>query len=93
MTIARTVPFQGTLYLMQGLLPIIGDWLRSTFQKPSPIQRMAWLEIQGGENCLLLVPTGSGKTLAAFLTVIDRLARLGYAKRFRPTSMQSTSPR
>ncbi len=48
-------------------------WFASTFEEPTPAQRLGWPPISRGVSTLLLAPTGSGKTLAAFLAGLDRL--------------------
>ncbi len=55
--------------------PIVQDWFRRRYGRPSPPQRAAWPVIARGEHTLLLAPTGSGKTLAAFFVFLDRLFR------------------
>ena len=62
---------------MEGFRTDISSWFSDSYEAPSPIQKLAWPAIRRGENCLLLAPTGSGKTFAAFLSLIDRLAKIG----------------
>ncbi|HET9793572.1 MAG TPA: DEAD/DEAH box helicase [Thermoanaerobaculia bacterium] len=51
----------------------VADWFRSSFEAPTPAQRLGWPSIVVGRSALVLAPTGSGKTLAAFLAGLDRL--------------------
>jgi len=53
--------------------PLIADYFRSTFGRPTDIQHLAWPRIAEGRNVLVSAPTGSGKTLTAFLWALDRL--------------------
>lgn len=55
--------------------PVVADWFRERFGRPSDVQIQAWPEIQRGVSTLIAAPTGSGKTLAAFLAVIDQLVK------------------
>ena len=55
--------------------PLVADWFRGAFGKPTPAQALGWPPISAGKHTLIQVPTGSGKTLAAFLYVIDELVR------------------
>src|SRR5476651_158037 len=55
--------------------PLIQQWFRERFGKPTEPQRRGWPEIAAGRHTLIAAPTGSGKTLAAFLVCIDRLWR------------------
>src|SRR6266849_3987021 len=57
------------------LLPVVADWFRSTFGRPTPPQVQGWPSIAAGQHTLILAPTGSGKTLAAFLACLDTLWR------------------
>ena len=61
---------------LAGFHPAVSEWFRAALGPPTPAQARAWPEIAAGKTTLLLAPTGSGKTLAAFLSAIDRLARL-----------------
>jgi ATP-dependent Lhr-like helicase len=63
--------------ILDRLHPLVGDWFRSQFASPTPVQERGWRAIAAGRDALLSAPTGSGKTLAAFLFCIDRLARAG----------------
>ncbi|SFD80321.1 ATP-dependent helicase Lhr and Lhr-like helicase [Thiohalospira halophila DSM 15071] len=54
--------------------PVTGQWFRSAFGTPTPVQARGWPAIGAGEHALLVAPTGSGKTLAAFLAAIDRIS-------------------
>ncbi len=53
--------------------PIVAEWFRSTFGRPSPPQLLGWPVISANQNTLILAPTGSGKTLAAFFWSINDL--------------------
>lgn len=53
--------------------PLVRDWFRDRFDKPTPPQAAGWKEIARGRDTLIAAPTGSGKTLAAFLWSINRL--------------------
>ena len=53
--------------------PLVRDWFRDRFGKPTPPQAAGWEEIARGRDTLIAAPTGSGKTLAAFLWSINRL--------------------
>ena len=53
--------------------PLVRDWFRDRFGKPTPPQAAGWKEIARGRDTLIAAPTGSGKTLAAFLWSINRL--------------------
>jgi ATP-dependent Lhr-like helicase len=57
--------------------PIIQDWFRGRFEKPTEAQAQGWPTIAQGRHTLIAAPTGSGKTLAAFLTCLDGLVRAG----------------
>src|SRR5271156_1094485 len=57
------------------LLPVVADWFRLTFGRPTPPQVQGWPSIAAGQHTLILAPTGSGKTLAAFLACLDHLWR------------------
>ncbi|MBV8732013.1 MAG: DEAD/DEAH box helicase, partial [Acidobacteriia bacterium] len=60
--------------------PLVADWFRARFDKPTEPQLLGWPVIREGRDVLISAPTGSGKTLAAFLLCIDdlvRRARLG----------------
>ena len=62
-------------------MPVVSQWFRKTFGKPTPPQQLGWPSIAAGANTLIFAPTGSGKTLAAFLVCIDQLWRLPCVKR------------
>ncbi len=66
-----------TLNEMTSFHPLVKEWFKSRFDRPSPPQRAGWPVIQQGDNVLIAAPTGSGKTLSAFLCAIDELVRLG----------------
>ena len=53
--------------------PLVRDWFRERFGKPTPPQAAGWKEIARGRDTLIAAPTGSGKTLAAFLWSINQL--------------------
>ena len=53
--------------------PVISDWFRARFTRPTDVQIQSWPAIQSGNDVLIAAPTGAGKTLAAFLTCIDSL--------------------
>ncbi|HEC62829.1 MAG TPA: DEAD/DEAH box helicase, partial [Candidatus Acetothermia bacterium] len=55
--------------------PLVADWFRGAFGKPTPAQALGWPPIAAGAHTLIQAPTGSGKTLAAFLFAIDELLR------------------
>ncbi|MBD3224148.1 MAG: DEAD/DEAH box helicase [Caldithrix sp.] len=56
--------------------PVIKEWFRERFSRPTPAQLAGWPSIAAGRHSLILAPTGSGKTLTAFLWSIDRLLRI-----------------
>ena len=62
---------------MQDFHPLIAEWFRSRFARPTPCQVEAWPRIRAGGDVLVSAPTGSGKTLAAFLICLDRLVAVG----------------
>ena len=51
--------------------PLVQRWFIKKYNSPTPIQTMAWPDIEKGSHCLLSAPTGSGKTLAAFLSALN----------------------
>ena len=53
--------------------PLVRDWFRARFGRPTPPQAAGWKEIARGRDTLIAAPTGSGKTLAAFLWSINQL--------------------
>ncbi len=53
--------------------PLVRDWFRDRFGRPTPPQAAGWKEIAQGRDTLIAAPTGSGKTLAAFLWSINQL--------------------
>ncbi|MCH7988346.1 MAG: DEAD/DEAH box helicase, partial [Planctomycetes bacterium] len=55
--------------------PVISEWFRSRFERPTEPQLQGWPHIAAGAHTLIAAPTGSGKTLAAFLACIDRLLK------------------
>ena len=62
---------------MQDFHPLIAEWFRGRFARPTAPQHEAWPRIRAGRDVLVSAPTGSGKTLAAFLICLDRLVALG----------------
>jgi len=61
--------------------PVIAEWFRNRFGKPTEAQRLGWPHVFASEDTLIAAPTGSGKTLAAFLASIDHLLRLALDNR------------
>src|SRR6266480_6641674 len=55
--------------------PLVEEWFKRSFARPTQPQELAWKEIIAGRDVLISAPTGSGKTLAAFLLCLDRLVR------------------
>jgi ATP-dependent Lhr-like helicase len=66
--------------LPQTFHPIIRDWFKETYDKPTPVQAESWPLIERKEHVLALAPTGSGKTLTAFLSAISRFCCQGQQK-------------
>ena len=62
---------------MQDFHPVIAEWFRGRFARPTACQLEAWPRIRAGRDVLVSAPTGSGKTLAAFLICLDRLVAVG----------------
>ena len=62
---------------MQDFHPLIAEWFRGRFARPTACQLEAWPQIRAGRDVLVSAPTGSGKTLAAFLICLDRLVVAG----------------
>ena len=62
---------------MQDFHPLIAEWFRGRFARPTAPQLEAWPRIRAGRDVLVSAPTGSGKTLAAFLLCLDRLVTAG----------------
>ena len=62
---------------MQDFHPLIAEWFRGRFARPTECQLEAWPRIRAGRDVLVSAPTGSGKTLAAFLICLDRLVAAG----------------
>ena len=62
---------------MQDFHPLIAEWFRGRFARPTACQLEAWPRIRAGRDVLVSAPTGSGKTLAAFLICLDRLVAAG----------------
>ena len=62
---------------MQDFHPLIAEWFRGRFARPTACQLEAWPRIRAGRDVLVSAPTGSGKTLAAFLICLDRLVVVG----------------
>lgn len=61
--------------LPAGFDPLVSEWFRERFGRPTEPQLQGWPEIRAGRDVLISAPTGSGKTLAAFLIAIDGLVR------------------
>ena len=59
--------------------PVIQEWFKSRFERPTLPQQRGCPAIHSGQNTLISAPTGSGKTLAALLSCIDFLLRQGLA--------------
>jgi len=59
--------------IFQSFHPIVAEWFKGTFGRPSPPQMLGWPVISANQNALILAPTGSGKTLAAFFWSINDL--------------------
>ncbi|PYI55264.1 DEAD/DEAH box helicase [Paenibacillus flagellatus] len=55
--------------------PVLAEWFRDKFGRPTDIQRRTWEPVTAGEHVLLAAPTGSGKTLAALLPCLNRIVR------------------
>ncbi len=72
--------------------PAVTRWFDETFQSATPIQRMAWHEIEDGNAVLISAPTGSGKTLAAFLSGINRMIRQSLDAGLDGTAILYVSP-
>jgi ATP-dependent Lhr-like helicase len=53
--------------------PLVQQWFKERFGKPTDIQEKSWPKIAMGEHVLITAPTGSGKTLTAFIGAIDQL--------------------
>jgi len=60
--------------------PVVADWFRDRFGKPTDVQLESWPAIVSGTDTLIAAPTGSGKTLAAFLACIDDLFKQALAR-------------
>lgn len=60
--------------------PVVADWFRDRFDKPTDVQLESWPAIVSGTDTLIAAPTGSGKTLAAFLACIDDLFKQALAR-------------
>src|SRR5207253_9820335 len=60
--------------------PVVADWFRDRFGKPTDVQLESWPAIMSGADTLIAAPTGSGKTLAAFLACIDDLFKQALAR-------------
>ena len=59
--------------MLARLHPLVRQWFKETFGKPSDPQREGWPAIASGAHTLILAPTGTGKTLAAFLWELNEL--------------------
>ncbi len=55
--------------------PLVGDWFRARYGRPTEPQIEGWPLIRAGRDVLVSAPTGSGKTLAAFTLALDDLVR------------------
>lgn len=58
------------------LEPEVSAWFRTKYQRLTPPQRYAIVEIINRQNILICAPTGSGKTFACFLGILSHLCRL-----------------
>jgi ATP-dependent Lhr-like helicase len=57
------------------LAPPVARWFSQRFGAPTPVQRLAWSDLEGDGHLLLSAPTGTGKTLAALLPILGGLMR------------------
>jgi len=71
--VQETTRNQSHRLLTDHLHPLIAEWFRKRFGRPTDLQEEAWPLIASGEHILMTAPTGSGKTLAAFLYPIHQL--------------------
>ncbi len=69
----RTTQNQSHKVLTDHFHPLIAEWFRKRFNRPTDLQAQAWPLIASGNHVLITAPTGSGKTLAAFLWAIHQL--------------------
>ncbi|GAA4848288.1 DEAD/DEAH box helicase [Paenibacillus vulneris] len=56
-----------------GFHPLITQWFKTQYGRPTDVQIRSWKAIQSGINTLIAAPTGSGKTLAALLPCLSRI--------------------
>ena len=68
-------PIQPNASALELFHPLIAQWFKERFGKPTPPQALGWPAIASGKDTLIAAPTGSGKTLAAFLFTLDGLVR------------------
>jgi ATP-dependent Lhr-like helicase len=69
----KTTRNQSHRILTDHFHPVIAEWFRRRFVRPTDLQKEAWPLISSREHLLITAPTGSGKTLAAFLWAIHQL--------------------
>lgn len=62
--------------ILKSLHPLVRRWFLNKFERFSPPQKYAILDILNNENCLISAPTGSGKTLAFGLALLSELCTL-----------------